>query len=233
MVAAFSCAALLALVMKCRPPQERSFSTFLARNGVKAEVVTVKGPDHTTKETASTLGLPDDTAVVKSLVFVVDGVTVMVLARGCDRVSVDLLQQHIRAASSCKEEECRLASHAEAEAATGFRPGCIPPLWPEMRPDTRVVFDESIRSGQTPVVYAGTGVAGDHLRITPEELWRAASALACASCARVVVEESPPQRRPQPRPRNWLLDERASVHARSERTYGRSSDSEHSVKTSV
>ena len=156
---------LLALVYRCR---QRPFAAYLTRAGIAGDIIRTKGRDHTTKEAAQSLGLPDDTRVLKSLIFVVGDVPTLVIARGCDRISLQLLQRHCGVSSPA-----RLASPAEAEAATGFRPGCIPPLASRM--PVAVLMDERALAASAPV-FTGAGVPGEHLRIAPTELLRASSA---------------------------------------------------------
>ena len=152
-----------------RPP---TFAAFLAESGVAGEIVVAHGPDHTTAEAASTLGLPDDSRVLKSLVFMVGDSALLVIARGCDRISLSLLEQHCGAAP----HTARLGSPAEAAATTGFAPGCIPPLLMPGTPRVPVLMDEQVLLLQAPV-YAGAGAHGDHLSIAPHELRRAANAI--------------------------------------------------------
>ena len=166
---------------------KRSFAAFLSRNRIAADVYYADGPDHTTKQAATTLRLPDDSRVVKSLVFVVDDERVLVLARGCDRISLANLRQ------LCGAAEARLASPDEAEEATGFQPGCIPPLLAEERP-VRVFMDEQVLTAPSPV-FAGAGSSGEHLRIAPAELRRAAK----ATVAPLVVAEPAQSRLAAPR----------------------------------
>jgi prolyl-tRNA editing enzyme YbaK/EbsC (Cys-tRNA(Pro) deacylase) len=155
-----------ALADRTRPAP--TFAAFLAESGVACEIVVAHGPDHTTAEAASTLGLPDDSRVLKSLVFMVGGSALLVIARGCDRISLSLLEHHCGAAPGT----ARLGTPAEAAATTGFAPGCIPPLLMPGTPRVPVLMDEQVLRSQAPV-YAGAGAHGDHLSIAPHELRRA------------------------------------------------------------
>ena len=170
---------LTALVLRCWP--RRPLAAHLALSNIDADILVAPGPDHTTKEAALSLGLPDDSRVAKSVVFVVDdSKLVLAVARGCDRVSLPLLQMH------CGASLVRLATPAEAENATGFKPGCIGPVSPAMLASVRVVVDELLLSEPAPV-FAGAGMPGEHLRIAPAELRRASG----ASVAKLV--ERPPR----------------------------------------
>lgn len=159
-----------ALADRARPAP--AFAAFLAGSDVAGEIVVAHGPDHTTAEAASTLGLPDDSRVLKSLVFMVGNSALLVIARGCDRVSLSLLEHQCGTAPN----SARLATPAEASATTGFAPGCIPPLQMPGTPRVPVLMDEQVLLSQAPV-FAGAGAHGDHLRIAPRELRRAANAI--------------------------------------------------------
>ena len=158
-----------------------AFAKFLVASGVAGEIVVTHGPDHTTAEAASTLGLPDDSRVLKSLVFMVGDSALLVIARGCDRISLPLLEHH------CGASPARLASPAEAEATTGFAPGCIPPLLMPGMPRIPVLMDKQVLLSHAPV-YAGAGAHGDHLKIAPCELRRASGAIVAR-----LVDALPPQ----------------------------------------
>ena len=170
-------AAIAEAVLRCLTPPP-SYGAFIRRSGIDADIVVVEGPDHTTRQAATTLGLSDDSRVIKSLVFVVpghdraDAVPVLVLASGCDRISLWKLGEY------CGDvlAGARLATPDEAEAVTGFKTGCIPPLLPRAAPALRVFMDERVLSLPAPV-FGGTGRSGHHLRIHPSELQRAARAV--------------------------------------------------------
>merc|ERR1740130_809668 len=88
--------------------------------------------------------IADDSRVAKSVLFVVDGSPVLCAVRGCDRVSLLRLQEF------CAASSARLATPAEAEAATGFKPGTIGPLSPAMLPSVRILMDERLLSAPSP-----------------------------------------------------------------------------------
>ena len=156
-------------LLRCWPPR-RPLASHLARANIAADIVVLPGPDHTTAQAAESLGLgADDSRVAKSVVFVVDGSPVLCTVRGCDRVSLLRLQE------LCAASSARLATPAEAEAATGFKPGTIGPLSPAMLPSVRILMDERLLSAPSPV-FAGAGTPGEHLRISPTELRRASGA---------------------------------------------------------
>ena len=172
--------AAISLVLRCWP-RKGPLTAYIAQERVEATIVSAPGPDKSTKEAAATLGLPDDSRVAKSLVFIVDGEPVLVVARGCDRVNTKYLLRYCTNAKSV-----RLATPEEAEAVTGFKPGTIGPLSPGMLPSVRIVVDELLMATQPPV-FAGCGAPGEHLSIAPAELLRASG----GAVARLVEQRTP------------------------------------------
>ena len=159
---------ICAACLRCWP--RRPLASHLARSNIADDIIVAPGPDHTTAQAAESVGLgADDSRVAKSVVFVVDGILVLCAVRGCDRVSLSRLQE------LCAASSARLATPAEAEAATGFKPGTIGPVSPAMLPSVRIVMDERLLAAPSPV-FAGAGTPGEHLRISPAELRRASGA---------------------------------------------------------
>ena len=127
-------------------------------------------PTNTAAEAAEAIGLGSPSQVVKSLVFVaLNGVPLLVLVDGDSRVHLQSLERHM----GCR---VRMATPAEALAATGHRVGTIPPICVNAVDTLRVFMDSAILAAPTPVVYAGGGEDGLHLQISPQLLARASSA---------------------------------------------------------
>lgn len=99
----------------------------LAERGLHVEVQELPGSTRTAKEAAETVGCALG-AILKSLVFVVDGELTMILCAGDRRV---------------ERVEGAPASADEARAATGFAIGGIPPLGHDRELPT--IVDESLR----------------------------------------------------------------------------------------
>jgi prolyl-tRNA editing enzyme YbaK/EbsC (Cys-tRNA(Pro) deacylase) len=101
--------------------------------------------------------------IVKSLVFLADGVPVVALVSGSDRVD----EAKLRAAIS--SQGARRATADEAKAATGYAIGGIPPFG-HVSP-CRVVIDLGLQRHAT--VWAAAGLPDAVFPIAPAELARA------------------------------------------------------------
>jgi prolyl-tRNA editing enzyme YbaK/EbsC (Cys-tRNA(Pro) deacylase) len=110
----------------------------LAARGLDVEVQVLPDSTRTAAEAAAACGC-DVGQIVKSLVFVVDGVPTMVLCAGDRRVA---------------EVEGRPASADEVRAATGFSIGGVPPLGHDAELPT--IVDESLRRFDRVWCAAGT-----------------------------------------------------------------------------
>ena len=97
---------------------------FIREQRIDATLVSTpaSAPTDTVAESAASLGLSDASRIVKSIVFVTgNGVPLLVLAPGTLRIDKVELERQM----ACR---VRLATPAEAEAATGHVVGTIPPL---------------------------------------------------------------------------------------------------------
>jgi prolyl-tRNA editing enzyme YbaK/EbsC (Cys-tRNA(Pro) deacylase) len=112
----------------------------LHERGLDVEVQVLPDSTRTAGEAAAAVGC-EVGQIVKSLVFVRDGQSVMVLCAGDRRVAANRLG-------------LRAASADEARAATGFSIGGIPPLGHEQPLETMI--DESLRRFATVWCAAGT-----------------------------------------------------------------------------
>jgi prolyl-tRNA editing enzyme YbaK/EbsC (Cys-tRNA(Pro) deacylase) len=106
---------------------------YLRSLNIKAEFVDVPS-DGTAASTADILNVPPE-MVVKSLVFLADGMPVLVVACGNTRIDVAKLAAIALedGGSSCTTEACikkrvMLAPVADAERITGYKIGSIPPF---------------------------------------------------------------------------------------------------------
>jgi prolyl-tRNA editing enzyme YbaK/EbsC (Cys-tRNA(Pro) deacylase) len=110
----------------------------LAARGLAVEVQVLPDSTRTAAEAAAACGC-EVGAIVKSLVFVVDGTPTMVLCAGDKRVTL---------------VGGRPATADEAREATGFAIGGIPPLGHDA--DLPTIFDESLRRFDRVWCAAGT-----------------------------------------------------------------------------
>lgn len=131
--------------------------------GLKVEVRRFPEGTKTAAEAAAAVGCPV-AAIVKSLVFVVDGRPVVVLVPGDRRLDPDKLA---RAAGGRSVER---ASLDEVRSATGYAAGGTPPLGH----DLPVLADTALR--RHPTVWAAAGTPDTVFEADLEALVRAAGA---------------------------------------------------------
>lgn len=124
--------------LTARHPTAAKVQQRLAERGLRIEVRELPASTRTAKEAAEACGC-ELGAIVKSLVFVVEGEATMVLCAGDRRV---------------ERVEGRPATAEEARAATGFAIGGIPPLGHDRELPTLV--DESLRRFDRVWCAAGT-----------------------------------------------------------------------------
>ena len=100
--------------------------------------------------------------IVKSLVFVCDGLPVLALVPGDRRADGDKIARAVEATTA------RVATREEVEAATGFAPGAVAPF--PGRSETTVLIDRSLLAHD--VVWVGAGSSNHLARLQPGELVR-------------------------------------------------------------
>lgn len=100
--------------------------------------------------------------IVKSLVFVGDGLPVLVLVPGDRRADRAKVAAALGAASA------RVASAEEVAAATGFAPGAVCPF--PLGPEVVVLIDQSLLAHEA--VWVGAGSHNHVARLAPAELVR-------------------------------------------------------------
>jgi prolyl-tRNA editing enzyme YbaK/EbsC (Cys-tRNA(Pro) deacylase) len=89
--------------------------------GLDVDMTTLERPTRTVAEVAAAVGC-DPSKIAKSIVFVVDGDPVVVVASGAKRIDAEALCNVLDCA------EARTATADEVRAATGFAPGGVPPF---------------------------------------------------------------------------------------------------------
>ncbi len=150
------------------------------RRGVDIEIVTFDASTHTAQEAADAIGVQLG-QIVKSLVFMAppdptrddsDLEPLLALVRGSDRVDLAKL------ASASARPRIRRASAREANAATGYAIGGIPPFGHRQR--IPVVMDPALDDYQE--VWAAAGTSTAVFAIAPATLAMLADALV-APCA--------------------------------------------------
>lgn len=132
---------------------------YLEERGIGHEMLPLPGPSTTAERAAELLGVPL-AEVVKSLLFLVDGVPTLVLVPGDALVAEDALVAALGA------ETAELPRAQEVLATTGYRVGAVPPCG--LACDLPVVADPEAFA--PPVVYCGGGAAATMLKIRSADL---------------------------------------------------------------
>src|SRR3954451_17807575 len=125
--------------------------------GLDVELRTLDGSTATVAQAATALGV-EQGQIAKSIVFVMDGEPVVVVASGRNRIDND----KVCVALDCAEP--RIASHDEVRAATGFPIGGVPPIGHGLP----VLFDSALLEYE--LVYAAGGDANTLFGVAPRDL---------------------------------------------------------------
>lgn len=108
-------------------------------------------------------------ALVKTLVFQVNGFWVLVGLRAQDRLDY----RKMAAALGVSRQSCTSAAPEEVERGLGMEPGAVAPF--SLHDQTRILLDS--RVPQLATVYCGAGTLGKTLSIAGEDLARLSRAL--------------------------------------------------------
>ena len=119
---------------------------YLRGKGVDTRVVELDKSTRTAQMAADAIGT-ELGSIVKSLVFIADGVTTLVLVAGDKRADLSKLSQALEA------KQVRIANADEVREMTGFAIGGVPPV--AHHPALPTVIDQSMDRFQT--VYAAAG----------------------------------------------------------------------------
>jgi len=132
--------------------------------GLHIELRTLDNSTATVAEAAAALGV-EEGQIAKSIVFVMDGEPVVVVASGRHRID----REKVCDALDCAEG--RMASADEVRAGTGFPIGGVPPIGHGLP----VVFDTALLDYE--VIYAAGGDGNTLFEVAPRELAGAVHAL--------------------------------------------------------
>jgi prolyl-tRNA editing enzyme YbaK/EbsC (Cys-tRNA(Pro) deacylase) len=145
-------------------PVER-VAGFLREAGAEARLEEFGSGTPTARDAARTVGCTLD-RIVKSLVLVCDGGSVLVLVPGDRRADL------AKVAAATGAADARVATAAEVETATGFAPGGVAPFPPAE--GVRVLVDRSLLAHDR--VWVGAGSPTHLAALRPTELLRLAHA---------------------------------------------------------
>jgi prolyl-tRNA editing enzyme YbaK/EbsC (Cys-tRNA(Pro) deacylase) len=141
-------------------PVER-VAAFLREAGAEARLEQFDAPAPTARAAAEAIGCALD-QIVKSLVLVCDGVTVVALVPGDRRGDIAKIARLTGA------EQVQIAKPDEVETATGFAPGAVAPF--PLPGVTRILVERSLLS--SPALWVGAGSDRHMATLTPVELLR-------------------------------------------------------------
>lgn len=138
------------------------FRHALVEVGLSADLVLVLSADTSTAEAAARAVNSELGSIVKSLVFLADGLPLLVLVAGDQRVDVKLLRSRL----GLSKRRLRIARADEVLEHTGFQVGGVPPLGHTTK--MRTLIDVTLGRFQTVWAAAGSPqavfpIAYDHL----------------------------------------------------------------------
>jgi prolyl-tRNA editing enzyme YbaK/EbsC (Cys-tRNA(Pro) deacylase) len=136
---------------------------FIQERGIKAEIIRLSIDTPTVGRAAVAVGTTPE-QIVKSLLFVVHGEPLLVVARGPENVERRAIGQHM----GVGRKQVGLADAETVLSLTGYPVGALPPFG--HRGPIRTLVDRAITD--FPMVYAGGGSPRALMRIEPAELLR-------------------------------------------------------------
>ncbi len=134
---------------------------FIHENGVHGQLIHINVPTPTVESAAAAVGTSPD-KVIKSLIFLVDGNPVLVIASGIQKVDRRTIARHFEVG----RKKVKLADADTVQAVTGFVVGAVPPIG-HLTPLT-VLIDKRVLQHST--VYAGGGSIDFLLKLDPSEI---------------------------------------------------------------
>ena len=151
---------------RCAPRKRRTpadLARDIAQAGIGADLVPMAVETPTVTAAAEALGV-DPALIIKSLLFLVRDLPVLVIACGDERVERESLAGRF----SVGKKQIRLADAATVVRITGYPAGGVPPVG--QATPTLTLLDKRVAAWD--VVYGGGGDDHTLLRITPGELAR-------------------------------------------------------------
>ena len=147
------------------PDEVQRVADFL--RDARAEATIEEFPQGTpTAEAAAEAAGVEPAQIVKSLLFVCDGLPVLVLVPGDRRADAEKVARAVEA------REARVATRKEVVASTGFAPGAVAPF--PVNSVTTALIDRSLLAHES--VWVGAGSPKHMARLRPGELLRLSQA---------------------------------------------------------
>jgi prolyl-tRNA editing enzyme YbaK/EbsC (Cys-tRNA(Pro) deacylase) len=143
------------------PEPVQRVADYLREARAEARIEEFPGGTPTAEAAAKAVGVAPS-RIVKSLVFVCDGLPVLALVPGDRRADADKIARAVEARTA------RVATGEEVLAATGFAPGAVAPF--PSSSVTTVLIDRSLLAHEA--VWVGAGSPNHLARLEPGELLR-------------------------------------------------------------
>jgi len=144
-----------------------TLAVYVETNRIAAQVVRLAETTATVADAARAVGVAPQ-QVVKTLLFLIDGAPILVIAGGLSPVDVRRLAVHF----DVGKKRVKLARPDVVEKETGYPVGALPPFG-HQKP-IRTLVDRQVLP--QPLVYAGGGAMDCLLAIAPDELLRVTKA---------------------------------------------------------
>lgn len=137
---------------------------FIRSHGIRAEIIQLSIETPTVELAAAAVGT-DPERIVKSLLFLIVGEPLLVIASGPENVDRRAIARHMNAGA----KKVRLAKPEVVHSVTGYLVGALPPFG--HRTPIRTVVDRRVIG--LPLVFAGGGSTRALMRIETSELVQA------------------------------------------------------------
>jgi prolyl-tRNA editing enzyme YbaK/EbsC (Cys-tRNA(Pro) deacylase) len=162
---------------------DQHLQLWLTQKGIPAKLVYPGVPTPTVPDAANALGVKSE-QIIKSLVFLCDGESCLVVAAGEVRISYKKLADYLR----LSRRKVKMASPEQALEITGFPVGAMPPFG--HKEVLRTFVDADSLQGGYEVYYGGGGTKEALLELTLETLLEVTRAAVVPLAETVPLTES-------------------------------------------
>ncbi len=149
------------------PLKSADLQRYIERNGIRAAILRLDEHTATVEDAARVLKVATD-QIIKSLVFVADGLPLLVINNGLARVD----RRKLAAALDMSRRRVKFATAEQALEITGFVVGSMPPFG--HRRKLRTLLDPAVTRQDT--IFGGGGDLDAMMELTAAELLRATAA---------------------------------------------------------
>jgi len=140
---------------------DQTLQRYIKERQIAAQIVRLTTETATVTAAAQALGVPPG-QIIKSLLFLVAGSPMLVIANGTARVSAKRIAQHL----GVGKRKVRMARPNEVETIAGFGVGAMPPFG-HKKPLPTLIDPGVIKQSE---IYGGGGTKRAMLRLTPRTL---------------------------------------------------------------